>query len=61
MVTHRNRVLWRADVLEHVWHNENDDSSRTIDVHIRRLRMKLGMAGNQIQTVPRIGYRFSED
>jgi DNA-binding response OmpR family regulator len=30
-------------------------------VHIRRLRMKLGVAENQIQTVPGIGYRFSED
>jgi DNA-binding response OmpR family regulator len=61
LVTHANRVLWRADVLGHVWHNGNDGRSRTIDVHIRRLRRKLGAAGKQIQTVPRVGYRFSED
>ena len=54
-------MLERADVLGHAWHNENDGRSRTVDVHIRRLRMKLGVAGKQIQTVPRMGYRFSED
>jgi DNA-binding response OmpR family regulator len=61
LVTHTNRVLGRADVLGQVWHNENDGRSRTVDVHIRRLRMKLGVAGTQIQTVPGVGYRFTED
>jgi len=61
LVTHTNRVLGRADLLGHAWHNENDGRSRTVDVHIRRLRVKLGAAGQQIQTVPRVGYRFSED
>lgn len=36
-------------------------STRTVDVHIRRLRMTLGAAGRQSQTVPDVGYRFSED
>jgi DNA-binding response OmpR family regulator len=61
LVTYTNRVLGREDLLGHVWHNENDGHSRTVDVHIRRLRMKLGAAGKQIQTVSRVGYRFSED
>jgi DNA-binding response OmpR family regulator len=61
LLTYANRVLRRDDLLSHVWHNENDGHSRTVDVHIRRLRMKLGAAGGQIQTVPRVGYRFSED
>ena len=61
LVAEVNRVLGRADVLGHVWRNENDGRSRTVDVHIRRLRMKLGAAGKQIQTVPGVGYRFTED
>lgn len=60
LVTHPNRVLNRADILGHVWRNENDGQSRTVDVHIRRLRMKLGAAGQQIQTVQGLGYRFNE-
>jgi DNA-binding response OmpR family regulator len=60
LVTHPNRILKRADILGHVWRNENDGRSRTVDVHIRRLRMKLGAAGEQIQTVQSVGYRFDE-
>ena len=58
---HANQVLRRADILGHVWRNENDGHSRTIDAHVRRLRMKLGAAGKQIETVSGIGYRFRED
>jgi len=60
LVTHPNRVLKRGDILGHVWRNENDGRSRTVDVHIRRLRFKLGAAGKQIQTVQGVGYRFNE-
>jgi len=60
LVTHPNRILSRADILGHVWRNENDGRSRTVDVHIRRLRVKLGTAGQQIQTVQSVGYRFNE-
>jgi DNA-binding response OmpR family regulator len=61
LVSHRNLVLGRPDLLQHVWMNENDGRTRTVDVHIRRLRMKLGAAGRQIETVPGIGYRFNEE
>jgi DNA-binding response OmpR family regulator len=61
LVSYPNRVLDRHDILTHVWRNDNDGRSRTIDVHIRRLRIKLGAAGKQIQTVPGLGYRFSEE
>jgi two-component system phosphate regulon response regulator PhoB len=61
LLSHTNRVLGRADLLGHVWHNDNDGRSRTVDVHIRRLRAKLGEAGKQIETVPGLGYRFAED
>jgi len=61
LLSHANRVLGRADLLDHVWQNDNDGRSRTVDVHIRRLRAKLGEAGKQIETVPGLGYRFAED
>ena len=60
LVTHTNRVLGRTDLLAHVWHDRSDQRSRTIDTHIRRLRVKLRAAGKQIQTVPGVGYRFTE-
>jgi len=60
LVTHPNHILSRADILAHVWRNENDGRSRTVDVHIRRLRIKLASAGRQIQTVTGVGYRFNE-
>ena len=60
LVTHPNQVLRRSDILAHVWRNENDGRSRTIDVHIRKLRLKLGAAGKQIQTLQGVGYRFQE-
>jgi DNA-binding response OmpR family regulator len=60
LVSHPNRIVTRPDILAHVWRNENDGRSRTVDIHVRRLRMKLGVAGKQIQTVPGVGYRFSE-
>jgi DNA-binding response OmpR family regulator len=60
LVTHPNRILNRTDILGHVWRNENDGRSRTVDIHIRRLRVKLGAAGQQIQTVQGLGYRFNE-
>jgi DNA-binding response OmpR family regulator len=61
LVTHANRVLARRDIIAQVWGDRSDNASRTIDTHIRRLRVKLRGAGRQIQTVPRLGYRFSED
>jgi DNA-binding response OmpR family regulator len=60
LVSHKNHVISREDLLLNVWAGENDGRSRTIDVHIRRLRAKLGAAGDQIQTLPRVGYRFNE-
>jgi DNA-binding response OmpR family regulator len=60
LVSNKNHVISREDLLLNVWAGENDGRSRTIDVHIRRLRAKLGAAGDQIQTFPRVGYRFNE-
>src|SRR5437867_1384103 len=54
------RVLSREYLLNHVWGYARADEieSRTVDVHVRRLRAKLGDAGNRIATVKSVGYRF---
>jgi DNA-binding response OmpR family regulator len=58
-ISHRRRVFTRTEVLEQVWENDYFGGTRTVDVHIRRLRAKLGdRIGNLIQTVRNVGYRF---
>lgn len=58
----RGRVLTRDYLLEQVWGYEYPGETRTVDVHIRRLRQKLGeVAGESIETVVGVGYRFRSD
>ena len=52
------RVLTRERLLERVWGYERDVDTRSIDAHIRRLRLKLGAARNHVETVVGLGYRF---
>lgn len=52
------RVFQRDEILERVWGNEVVVGGRTIDVHIRKLREKLG--GESIQTIKGVGYKFVE-
>ena len=54
----RNRAVPRADLLERAWGYSYIGVSRTIDVHINRLRRKLGLE-QDIQTVFRVGYRLN--
>ena len=58
MVERVGRVLTRERLLERVWGYESEVESRSIDAHIRRLRLKLGPARNHIETVVGLGYRF---
>ena len=59
MMERPGRVLTRERLLERVWgHHESDVDARSIDAHIRRLRVKLGPARNHVETVVGIGYRF---
>lgn len=51
-------VLRREQILESVWGYDYAGESRTVDVHIRTLRAKLGDAGNAVETVRGVGYRF---
>lgn len=58
-VSHPRRVFSRPELLEEVWESDYFGGTRTVDVHIRRLRSKLGTrVGNLIQTVRNVGYRF---
>jgi DNA-binding response OmpR family regulator len=60
LVINRNRVISRARLLESVWGYEHVIETRSVDVHIGRLRTKLGAAGEQIETSVGLGYRFIE-
>ena len=60
LVENRNRVLSRDRLLERVWGYDQVIETRSVDVHIGRLRAKLGAAGDQIETVVGLGYKFAE-
>jgi two-component system, OmpR family, phosphate regulon response regulator PhoB len=55
----RDRVQTRSALLEGVWEIEADITTRTVDTHVKRLREKLGPAGDYIETVRGVGYRFA--
>jgi DNA-binding response OmpR family regulator len=61
LVENRNRVLSRDRLLERVWGFDRQIETRSVDVHVGRLRNKLGPAGKQIETVIGLGYRFCEN
>lgn len=54
----RDRVQTRGALLEDVWDASADMATRTVDTHVKRLREKLGAAGDYIETVRGVGYRF---
>jgi len=54
-----DRVQSRQQLLDSVWGHRYYGDARTLDVHIRRLRQKLGDCGNCIETVVGVGYRFT--
>ena len=58
LVQNKNRVVSRDRLLERVWGYDRLVETRSVDVHVGRLRSKLGEAGRQIETVVGLGYRF---
>src|SRR5206468_2325367 len=59
--THSSKVFTREQLLSRVWGYEYYGGARTVDVHVRRLRAKLGEEhANLIQTVRSVGYRFGQ-
>ena len=58
LVERRGRVVTRERLLSDVWGYDTDVETRSIDAHIRRLRLKLGPARDHIETIVGLGYRF---
>ena len=58
LLEHTDTVFTRDNLLSTIWGYDFDGASRTVDVHIRTLRQKLGPAGGYIQTVRGIGYKM---
>ncbi len=58
LLERRGRVQSRQQLLEHAWDIHAHIETRTVDMHVQRLRAKLGLAGDYIETVRGFGYRF---
>lgn len=56
MMMHAGMVTKRDTILERVWGTDYEGESRTLDMHIKTLRQKLGAAGSRIKTVRNVGY-----
>ncbi|MCU1279086.1 MAG: two component transcriptional regulator, winged helix family [bacterium] len=61
LIQGRGRVRTREDLLADVWNASPELETRTVDTHVKRLRDKLGAAGDIIETVRGLGYRIRED
>lgn len=57
----RGRVLSRDTLLDEVWGTTADVTARNVDTHVKRVREKLGAAGDYIETVRGVGYRFRSE
>ena len=60
LIENQGTVLTRDQILMKIWDYNYSGETRTVDVHIRTLRQKLGDAGGMIETVRGVGYRFAE-
>ena len=61
LLRNRGTVLDRDQILREVWDYDFDGENRTVDVHIRTFRQKLGEAGSLIETVRGVGYKIARD
>ena len=59
LINRKGRVQTRDQLLEDVWGYSSNVTTRTVDTHIKRLREKLGIVGEHIQTIRGVGYKFS--
>ena len=60
LMSHKGKVLSRDTLLSDVWNISASVQTRTVDVHVKRLREKLGSIGSAIETIRNMGYRFRE-
>jgi DNA-binding response OmpR family regulator len=58
LAQHRGRVFTRAALLARAWGYRGSAATRTVDIHVRRVRSKLGTAGAVIETVRNVGYKL---
>jgi len=58
LLEREGRVQSRSSLLQAVWQAQPDIQTRTVDMHVQRLRAKLGKAADWIETVRGVGYRF---
>lgn len=61
LARHPNRVITRQTLLNEIWGHDVYVIDRTVDVHIRKIREKLGSYADNIETVKGVGYRFKKD
>lgn len=61
LMENKGKVVTRTTLLDKIWNTDFEGESRTVDVHIRTLRQKLGAAGELIETVRNVGYRMCSD
>lgn len=60
LILNRGIVLSRDKIMDHVWGFEYEGESRTVDMHIKTLRQKLGESGSVIKTVRNVGYLIDD-
>lgn len=58
LAQHRGRVFTRQALLERAWGYQYAGGTRTVDIHVRRVRSKLGAVGELIETVRNVGYKL---
>ncbi len=61
LMSQAGRVMDRNALLDAVWGGDYEGTDRTVDVHVRRLRKKMGLTAPWLETVKQIGYRFREE
>lgn len=61
LMSNEDIVLNRESIMSNVWGSDFEGESRTVDMHIKTLRQKLGESGNQIRTIRGVGYAIGRD
>ena len=59
LMDHAGIVASRDSILEKIWGTDFEGESRTLDMHIKTLRQKLGESGKMIKTIRNVGYKFT--
>ena len=61
LMKNAGNVMTREILMDRVWGTSYEGESRTLDMHIKTLRKKLGASGEYIKTVRNVGYRLEQD